>query len=980
MRSNLFMSLVVLAGVAGGCAPPSEAETPLAIEPGVVLATFWGEVRDGQVTIHLMEDGADGAALDVVDNSRRQGLVRIREDRNSMPGTAGAGDGIELVVERNAPFTPPGVVVNGCGPGVDSFDVDVTVRNFFSTSLTNVYTEINAINPPGLHSLCNSDTPTPNLLIDGTPLITEHGLVRYGHLAADTNGFATPPVSLIPAPFGPDTTAQTMTWRFRNNGGGFSFQGRVVADICIIDCPPGAIAQEGPLVSINNSFPFVDTNGQVNAILEGPGAIYIGGDFTAVGRATGSAFQTALDAGSLGIATGPWEPFIGGAVHDLVPDDEGGFYAAGSFTQVGHTLAPRLVHILDNGTVDPAFVPPADIRGSGVVTALARDPRTGRLWVGRSAAPFLAVLDPTTGARVGTNPTQPGAAVHDIAIADTVDRVVVVGAFQDLGGNANRDRVAVYNGAAALQNFAVSVDGEVFTVATDGTTAWIGGSFTQVGGQARQNLAALTLANSGARAAWNPGANGPVRALVVSGTTAYIGGAFTNLRGNARNNIGAVASTPTVGSPTLFAWNPNANAQVNAIAIAGADAFIAGAFTTLGGQPRDGLGAVTANQASNTLRPWAPAAAQSTTIAADTRAAIAVDTVGERLLVGGTLRYGGWSRRSRVAAIGMTGAQLGTVLPFATSVGDGAVNALALRDGRLYLGGTFSSVGGVTRRRVAAVNATSGALDTGFVVNIPDILFIITIPSRIEALHVDATHLYLGGLFTQVNSTSRFQLARVDRITGAVDTGYTLQVTGSLFDLIAQSAPPVKSLVGVGDDLYVGGGFTQLGNVAARRLARTSKVGAGSVVTDFNADNVVNSLALSRGVLYAGGTFANVSGQPRARAAAIDLRTHTLSTSFVPTINNTVTGITAAGPVAVVAGSFTTVGGASRPGLAVLDAITGAPFSSQPLSTGTAKAVAFAGGAFVAGLGFDAAGLPVTTAGTVDAPSRRMGLVVVNGD
>jgi hypothetical protein len=82
----------------------------------------------------------------------------------------------------------------------------------------------------------------------------------------------------------------------------------------------------------------------------------------------------------------------------------------------------------------------------------------------------------------------------------------------------------------------------------------------------------------------------------------------------------------------------------------------------------------------------------------------------------------------------------------------------------------------------------------------------------------------------------------------------------------------------------------------------------------------------------------------------------------------------------VVAGSFTTVGGASRPGLAVLDAITGAPFSSQPLSTGTAKAVAFAGGAFVAGLGFDAAGLPVTTAGTVDAPSRRMGLVVVNGD
>ncbi len=953
------------------------------VEPGVVVANFWGEVRDGEVTIHLMEDGDAGSALDLVDTGRTQGLVRIREDKNGVPGTAAAGDGIELVVERSAPFSPPGVVANGCGPGVDSFDVEVTVRNFFSTSLTNVYAEINSIVPAGRHSICNSDTPTPNLLIDGTPLITEHGLVRYGHLAADANGFGTAPSSTTPAPFGSDTTAQTMPWRFRNDGGGFSFQGRVVADICIIDCPPGAIAQEGPLLSINNSFPFVDTNGQVNAIVEGPGAIFIGGSFTAVGRATGSAFQTDIDASGAGLATGPWEPFVGGAVQALVPDDEGGFYAAGSFTQVGHTLAPRLVHILDNGTVDAAFAPPADVSSGGVVTALARDPRTGRLWVGRSTAPFLSVLDATTGARVGTNPTQPGAAVHDIAIAATVDRVVVVGAFQDLGGNTNRDRVAVYNGAATLQPFAQSVNGEVFAVDTDGTTAWIGGAFTQVAGQARVGLAALTLAGSGARAAWNPtlSTGGVVRAITVSGSTAYVGGTFTTLRNTGRNNVGAVASTPTSGNPTLLAWNPDANGQVNAITIAGADAFLAGAFTTLGGQARDGLGAVTANPASTTLRPWAPAAAPSTTTAADTRAVIAVDAVGDRLLIGGTLQYGGWSRRSRVAAIGMTGPQAGSVLPFSANVSDGAVNALALRDGRLYLGGTFSSVGGTTRRRVAAVDASSGALDVGFVANLPDIPFLFfTIPSRIEALHVDGTHLYLGGLFTQVNTTNRFQLARVDRLTGTVDTGYTLQVTGSLFELISQSIPPVKALVAQGDDLYIGGGFTQLTGVSARRLVRTSKVGAGSVLNDFNADNVVNSLALSRGVLYAGGTFANVSGQPRGRAAAVDLRTHTLSSTFVPALNNTVTGITAAGPVAVVAGTFTTAGGSSRPGLAVVDATTGAPFSSQPLSSGTATSVAFAGGAFVAGLGFTANGVPVTTAGTVDAPSRRMGLVVVNGD
>ena len=100
----------------------------------------------------------------------------------------------------------------------------------------------------------------------------------------------------------------------------------------------------------------------------------------------------------------------------------------------------------------------------------------------------------------------------------------------------------------------------------------------------------------------------------------------------------------------------------------------------------------------------------------------------------------------------------------------------------------------------------------------------------------------------------------------------------------------------------------------------------------------------------------------------------------MPDVNGIVTGVSAAGPVALLAGSFSTVGGQSRPGVAVVDASTGAPFASRPLASGSANAAAFVVGAFAVGLPFSANGLGITTAGTVAAPSRRMGLVVVNGD
>ena len=272
------------------------------------------------------------------------------------------------------------------------------------------------------------------------------------------------------------------------------------------------------------------------------------------------------------------------------------------------------------------------------------------------------------------------------------------------------------------------------------------------------------------------------------GAVIYVGGTFTTLRNTSRSNVGAVAASPTATSPALQSWNPNANAQVNSITLRGADAYLSGAFSTLSGQSRDGLAAVAANPNANTLRAWAPAAQHTTTDAASTRGVIVVDDAGDRVLVGGTWRYGGWSRRSRVAAIGMTGPNAGKVLPFAAAIDNGAVNALALRDNLLYIGGTFTSVAGAERRAVVAVDTVSGAVDPVFRTVLPQfVVFFFTLNGRAEALAVDDTHLYIGGFFAEINESNRIHFARVDRLTGEVDQSYTLQASGGLFALI----PPI---------------------------------------------------------------------------------------------------------------------------------------------------------------------------------------------
>ncbi len=75
-----------------------------------------------------------------------------------------------------------------------------------------------------------------------------------------------------------------------------------------------------------------------------------------MGPRTGSGFATdALTGDRL-----PGWPVFGARINDAVPDGSGGVYVAGEFTDVGGPDGDHLVHLLADGTVDPAFRPAPD--------------------------------------------------------------------------------------------------------------------------------------------------------------------------------------------------------------------------------------------------------------------------------------------------------------------------------------------------------------------------------------------------------------------------------------------------------------------------------------------------------------------------------------------------------------------------------------------------------------------------------------------
>jgi Domain of unknown function (DUF5122) beta-propeller len=379
----------------------------------------------------------------------------------------------------------------------------------------------------------------------------------------------------------------------------------------------------------------------------------------------------------------------------------------------------------------------------------------------------------------------------------------------------------------------------------------------------------------------------PVNRLAAAGVTAS-----PVVPGPVPPRFGLVKPAP------MASWIPNG--QVNALATDGTYVYLGGSFTAMT-DPRTGLSQAHAGLARVNLTTGASDSTWNPSVTG-TVDALALRTNSNTLYVGGLFTAVNGQARSNLAAVSTTGA--GAVGAMDPAPND-EVHALLLDGGKLVVGGVFTTITGAAQHRLARLDATTGALDTGFTPNVSGgaVLTVIRPPgSSVYAL---------GGGFTMIGNNPHSFLGLVGVSTGAVNAWVPSSVcpTGIKCQALSVASDGVRIYAAIG-----GPG----GQTAAYDLATGHRDWV--VVADGNAQAVV----LYGSELYVGGHFnTSFGGRLRRTLAAVDARTGALDPTFHPSAVQAFPGTEAmlATPVGVVAGGAQlSIGGTAQSRLAIFPA------------------------------------------------------------
>ena len=146
-------------------------------------------------------------------------------------------------------------------------------------------------------------------------------------------------------------------------------------------------------------------------------------------------------------------------------------------------------------------------------------------------------------------------------------------------------------------------NGRVFGIAQVGNTMVIGGSFTSVGGQTRNRVAAFNTSTGALSATFAPSVNGDVNAVLPGPNdhTVYIGGNFTQVGSRAAQFVSLLDLNN--GSVLSSFVTPAFNyGFVNDMVKRGNRLYVAGTFTAVGGRQHSGL--VSLNATTGALDPF----------------------------------------------------------------------------------------------------------------------------------------------------------------------------------------------------------------------------------------------------------------------------------------------------------------------------------------------------------------------------------------
>jgi outer membrane protein assembly factor BamB len=344
-----------------------------------------------------------------------------------------------------------------------------------------------------------------------------------------------------------------------------------------------------------------------------------------------------------------------------------------------------------------------------------------------------------------------------------------------------------------------SVNGRVNAIVRVGSRVFIGGSFSQLRSPtgetvARRNLAALDAASGAPVTSWAPSADGVVYALAASpdGARVFAGGAFTTVNGQARRRLAALS---TSSGAVVDGWVAQASATVRGMTVLGSRLYVGGQFNKIGSATRVRLAAL--DVGTGQLQSWSPSASA-------TVKSLEPTSDGTRIVIAGDFRTVNGTSRDYLASVDAGSGALNGWTPAAACIRD--KNPCVLIDVAVDGSTVYVAVAG-PGGQVIAYDAGTGSRR-----------WRIRADGDVQAVAVRDGTLYAGGHFYQRFGNNpdgsfivRKRLAAADARTGVVDQNFKPDVAGNLgVWVIAPDA----------DALRIGGDFTSVNRVKQERYAQ----------------------------------------------------------------------------------------------------------------------------------------------------------------
>lgn len=318
-------------------------------------------------------------------------------------------------------------------------------------------------------------------------------------------------------------------------------------------------------------------------------------------------------------------------------------------------------------------------------------------------------------------------------------------------------------------------------------------------------------------------------------------GHFTQYNGQSRNRIVRINMDGTFDNS--FTIGTGFNSFVVSIALQPDGKILAGGnFTSYNGQSRNRIVRLNADgtlDASFNLGTGFP-----TTVSV-----IALQPDGKILAGGHFVEYNGQAR-NKIVRLNVDGT-LDTSFTIGTGF-DNWINVITVQpDGKILVGGNFTSYNGQSQNYIARLNA-DGTLDTSFNIgtgfNSPVIGIALQSDGKILA----------GGGFTEYNTISKSNFVRLNT-DGTIDNSFEAGFNGFVAEVILQ--PDGKILAG--------GGFTECNGIARRNFARLNADGTldntFNIGTGFENGGVTSIGLQSDGKILVAGSFNSYNGQSQNR-------------------------------------------------------------------------------------------------------------------